>query len=83
MRHYFLLLSYVVLVFGQIEEIVNIMANLTQQQYDDGNPWLRMAHAKQHGCVIATLTVNSDLSTELAQGTVNMIIDVIRNIPTW
>ncbi len=50
-------------------QIVTILSALTQKEFGHGNPWLRQAHAKQHGCVQATVQVLPNLPAHLAQGT--------------
>eukprot|EP01102_Stenamoeba_stenopodia_P017039 TRINITY_DN6049_c0_g1_i1.p1 TRINITY_DN6049_c0_g1~~TRINITY_DN6049_c0_g1_i1.p1 ORF type:complete len:374 (-),score=74.68 TRINITY_DN6049_c0_g1_i1:118-1239(-) len=52
----------------EIDTIVEIFTNLTQQTYASGFPWLRQAHAKQHGCVRAIVTPLANLDPTLAQG---------------
>jgi len=52
---------------ADIDTIVNLFHNSTIAQFQAGEPWIRHAHAKQHGCVRAYVSPVSNLGN-LAQG---------------
>jgi len=51
-----------------IAAIENIFYSQMEAQYEQGLPWIRQAHAKQHGCIKGTMSVDSNLPPALAQG---------------
>ncbi len=50
------------------QQIVQYFTSETKQQASQGETWLRMAHAKPHGCVQAYVTVNENIPSSLQQG---------------
>lgn len=49
-------------------EMANIMMEEMLVRYKQGQPWLRTAHGKQHGCLRALLHVPDDLPADLKVG---------------
>jgi len=62
------LLTTTVWCDSTINQIVSLLQQSMQNQYQSGNPWLRQAHAKQHGCVRGFMQPDANLPAELAQG---------------
>jgi outer membrane murein-binding lipoprotein Lpp len=54
---------------AKINQIWSGIQDLMNQAHAKGNPWLRMAHAKQHGCVRALIQTLPNLPSYAAQGT--------------
>lgn len=56
---------------GKINQIWRGIQDLMNQAHAKGNPWLRMAHAKQHGCVQAFIQTLPNLPPYAAQGCIH------------
>lgn len=53
---------------GKINQIYGGIQDLMTQAHNKGSNWLRMAHAKQHGCVRAFIQTLPNLPPYAAQG---------------
>jgi hypothetical protein len=51
-----------------VDSIIALFTDSTNKDHSEHNPWLHQAHAKQHGCVSARVTVKTGLDPRLAQG---------------
>jgi hypothetical protein len=63
----FLLVS-IGFVVGDIPTIDGLFASSMQTTFQNGEPWLRQAHPKQHGCVQGQLFVESNIPNSLQIG---------------
>ena len=49
-------------------DVIGYFTQETQTEAGQGQTWLRMAHGKPHGCVQATVNINSALPSQYQQG---------------